>query len=72
MFNSIPRKMRHLTEDQILDLCKRCNICCILGGLATCSCTSLQTYVELTGMTKQDLLKWYKKYSKKIKKTLDN
>lgn len=68
LFGGTPKTIQNLNTEQFEDLCQRCTICNILGGLKTCSCTSLDTFVRLTGLSVPQLLKWHKKFSKKVQK----
>ena len=68
LFGQTPKAIKNLSEEQFKDLCQRCAICTILGGQKNCSCTSLETFVRLTGLSIAQLLKWYKKNSKKFEK----
>ena len=73
LFGGTPKAIQNLSAGQFEDLCQRCTICNILGGLKRCSCSSLNTFVELTGLSIPQLLKWHKKFSKKVsKKDLTN
>jgi hypothetical protein len=68
LFGGTPRAIKNLDTEQFEDLRQRCAICTILGGQKNCSCTSLETFVRLTGLSIAQLLKWYKKNSKKFSK----
>lgn len=71
LFNRTPKAIENLSEKDFNELCSRCEICLILGGQKTCACISLIQFEEKTGLSISKLLKWYKKYSKNLKKRLD-
>lgn len=60
----LPKKLLVLNAQQLEELKLICQHCLILGGLETCSCSSLDLYVQLTKMSKASLLNWYKTYDK--------
>ena len=62
----LPKKIATLNAEDFADLTSCCRNCLILGGLETCSCSSLDLYVQLTKMSKASLLNWYKTYDKKF------
>lgn len=68
--NRLSTRILQLDTTEIEDLKSRCRICLILGGLKTCSCSSLSTPAEKLGTTPKGLLKWYLKIDKKFMKKL--
>lgn len=68
--NRLSTRILQLEATEIEELKERCRICLILGGLKTCSCTSLNTPAEKLGTTPKGLLKWYSKIDKKFIKKM--
>lgn len=68
--NRLSTRILQLEATEIEELKSRCRICLILGGLKTCSCSSLSTPAEKLDTTPKDLLKWYLKIDKKFMKKL--
>ena len=69
LFGKVKRAISKLSQEQLKDLCGRCKLCLILGGLKTCSCLSLEEYVNITGLSKKQLLNWFEKNEKKVGKS---
>ena len=68
--NRLSTRILQLSATEIEELKERCRICLILGGLKTCSCTSLNTPAEKLGTTPKGLLKWYSKLDKNFIKKI--
>ena len=66
--NKLSTKILQLPYNEIESIKERCRICLILGGVKTCSCTSLDTPAEKLGTTPKALLKWYAKLDKNFYK----
>ena len=66
--NRLSTRILQLDVTEIEELKERCRICLILGGLKTCSCTSLSTPALKLNTTPKALLKWYAKIDKNFVK----
>lgn len=66
----LPKKIATLNAEDFADLTSCCRNCLILGGLETCSCTSLDRFVKVLQIPKARILAWYKTYDKKFWKDL--
>ena len=65
-------KILRLTTREIDLLISNCQFVLILGGLKFCDGLCLDKYVEKTGLSKEQLVKWYKKYDKTFLRKLKN